>query len=745
MSSKKLSLEERLSLAAKKGKKKSKKTSLNSASNESTPSPNDLNAQLESPTKENLLVISQDNELEKRLSRDDSDAKKSASYSEEPERLQEEKSLEPEESTYATTNEELLTKNIQADDIDIEDSMSLDFDENVIKKEWLPSDLQNCDIKSILNSLTPHIKDLNQKVQQLDCDNKLLSSELSDKAKELSDKTKSDSSLIKLIKEKEDIIAQLRKEGESLSKTELRKNNQIKSLKEEVKNLEEEVSSLERELSQVSEKRKEVEGKNSDLQKDIVVLREEIANVKKETSGRDEIESLLQQTTDDLNGLRQSYGKLENELLAEKENHGKELQLLRDASRDQINLLESKLEQYRIQLEKAENNINIGGNNTDSVEKSISQYQLLQDQFKQSKENWESIEFALNSKISDIQTTEESLKAANDNLKDELEHYKMKNVELGLQLSQTLNGQECHKKEVDQLKIEIKTLSSNLDDIKDEYSLLQKKYDIQRTQLQRNIKNEPHLTQAVSSNNDNNISKGIESSNGDEISINKDVMAAFEDDWQLPADSSYVSIPDAADLGLEGNKNNNNNPKLGSYVSLNDIPEEASPLNPLVKKRNSSVTMNTAFPRRVSSGQLLNMSSANNTSNNNINNNTNTSVTGQHMNAQLVNRLGAEVRRMEGELTSLRDSYSKLQVEKDSTNEEILKLIEQNDNAKRLESENKKLITEVTNLQAQLETSLQLLGEKTEHAEELENDVDDLKDMLQQQVQQMVQMQEQMR
>lgn len=116
-----------------------------------------------------------------------------------------------------------------------------------------------------------------------------------------------------------------------------------------------------------------------------------------------------------------------------------------------------------------------------------------------------------------------------------------------------------------------------------------------------------------------------------------------------------------------------------------------------------------------------------------------------HISAHLVNKLSTELKRLEGELSASKELYDNLLKEKTKANDEILRLLEENDKFNEVNKQKDDLLKRVEQMQSKLETSLQLLGEKTEQVEELENDVSDLKEMMHQQVQQMVEMQGKMR
>lgn len=159
--------------------------------------------------------------------------------------------------------------------------------------------------------------------------------------------------------------------------------------------------------------------------------------------------------------------------------------------------------------------------------------------------------------------------------------------------------------------------------------------------------------------------------------------------------------------------------------SIDDIPEEAAALQAIREGESMNSLNNTSIPYRRASVQLSNSNG--------------------HISAHLVNKLSTELKRLEGELSASKELYDNLLKEKTKANDEILRLLEENDKFNEVNKQKDDLLKRVEQMQSKLETSLQLLGEKTEQVEELENDVSDLKEMMHQQVQQMVEMQGKMR
>ena len=96
---------------------------------------------------------------------------------------------------------------------------------------------------------------------------------------------------------------------------------------------------------------------------------------------------------------------------------------------------------------------------------------------------------------------------------------------------------------------------------------------------------------------------------------------------------------------------------------------------------------------------------------------------------QLVERMSAAIRRLESEKVAAREELSRISKQRNEARAEVLVLI-QDAEAHRAASERvAELETQVADLQARYDTTLELLGEKSELVEELRADVQDVKDM----------------
>ena len=121
--------------------------------------------------------------------------------------------------------------------------------------------------------------------------------------------------------------------------------------------------------------------------------------------------------------------------------------------------------------------------------------------------------------------------------------------------------------------------------------------------------------------------------------------------------------------------------------SIDDIPEEAADLQAIREGESMKSLNNTSIPYRRASVQLSNSNG--------------------HISAHLVNKLSTELKRLEGELSASKELYNNLLKEKAKANDEILRLLEENDKFSEVNKQKDELLKRVEQMQRKLETSLQ--------------------------------------
>lgn len=104
---------------------------------------------------------------------------------------------------------------------------------------------------------------------------------------------------------------------------------------------------------------------------------------------------------------------------------------------------------------------------------------------------------------------------------------------------------------------------------------------------------------------------------------------------------------------------------------------------------------------------------------------------------QLVERMSAAVRRLESEKAAFKDELSRLASQRDEARKEVVSLIGEIEEKRALDTKVGKLEHDMAAVERRYQTTLELLGEKSERVEELESDVADLKQMYRELVQTM--------
>ena len=94
---------------------------------------------------------------------------------------------------------------------------------------------------------------------------------------------------------------------------------------------------------------------------------------------------------------------------------------------------------------------------------------------------------------------------------------------------------------------------------------------------------------------------------------------------------------------------------------------------------------------------------------------------------QLVERMSANVRRLESERASLKDELSRLTEQRDEARQEIVSLMREVEGRRACDERIEALEREVTDINDRYETTLEMLGEKSETVQELQADIADLK------------------
>jgi len=109
-----------------------------------------------------------------------------------------------------------------------------------------------------------------------------------------------------------------------------------------------------------------------------------------------------------------------------------------------------------------------------------------------------------------------------------------------------------------------------------------------------------------------------------------------------------------------------------------------------------------------------------------------TSTVGAGPSVQLVERMSANVRRLESEKAASKDEIARLSAQRDESRQEVVTLMREVDEKRKIEERLKALEKDHQSLKERHQTTLELLGEKSELVDELKADIMDVKQMYRQ-------------
>lgn len=767
---KKLSLQERLALAAQKKKTKNSETNLKS--------------------KKNLMNGTENNNIENKIL--SMDTKEPAEFSN-----------SKQENVFTITDNKLNNEN----------------DEEFIKK-LIPEEFKDQRDEIILQLkkyLSQKTSEANEKfVKQIslleDEVNKLKKSKIASNVDEL----------LKKLEEKENQINDLIDEGTKLSKKELSLNQTIKKIKQRESELEDDLEHQEKIADDLNVKIENLEKKLENFDEVKRSLVEEKISLETLQNKYDSLVRANDSLTDELKEIK--FSKLDIQLdnsLKELEKVNKLHQETNDKY-DKLNLLfkqtkeekESIISDLEIQLKSEKlkvsditreygneikrledkiENLRFQNESTIQPEKSIDDIEILQIQYDQAQENWKLIESSYLKKISNFEIRIEELQNLNviyskkiKVLTNDLKKKSLINDELQENEINSITELEILKKKNILLLNNNKTLEENLKTLKDEFEKEKESFEKrvqnleeEKNSLEASLKlrnndfnssstalnqnsfylqdltsssslnylksmNTPTFSRSASSKKfsislgESSTTPRLSNSNSNSFSLQKlnNMSLMSTHDKILRHQNSTISIDssDAQPLGIQiSNNDSTDNGRSMPSFSLD---------SPLALMNNNTsqdfLNLNDEIPLGMDaeSGRLSTINGDINTPNIGMN-----SINGG-VNIQLIKKMSAHVRMLELEVLTLKNETKSLEAEKEAASEEIVRLIEDNGKVEEIREIVDSKEKDIVQLQKDYERVLILLGEKEERVGELTADVQDLKDLLKQQVQQMVEMQE---
>lgn len=382
--------------------------------------------------------------------------------------------------------------------------------------------------------------------------------------------------------------------------------------------------------------------------------------------------------------------------------------------RAEIAALESRLENYRSQAEEI-----TSSSGSDTQAKLFRQIETLQTQYSVATENWRGIESSLLTRISVLEKDRDELGSKEAELRkkvreastktrrieDDLEQAKSIGFELDEKLSKETSISNTLRGTLEKAQSEAEAARKELTSAKEQITSMQKEMERREREAQ-NIEmayNHPHP-----------MSPGITS------------LKSPVDRIEYERSSSFGRRGGYKDLERPGTATRKPSVPFG-FGAFSTRTE--SQLSMALSSSKESLPSRHHSPSRAGDQQddMFDAPGTPATPDKTINDMLSASTAAAGPSVQLVERMSAAVRRLEAEKAASKDEIDRIQSQRDEAREQVVSLMQEVEEKRNTDSKIAALETEVATLDQRYQTTLEMLGEKSERVEELQADIADMK------------------
>ncbi|KAK8049093.1 M protein repeat protein [Apiospora phragmitis] len=381
--------------------------------------------------------------------------------------------------------------------------------------------------------------------------------------------------------------------------------------------------------------------------------------------------------------------------------------------RGEVQVLESKLEALRATAEEASS-----GAVGDAQAKLLRQIETLQTQYSIASENWQGMEASLVARAASLERErDEALKRESEmrrkareaasrakRQEEELEEAKTKLPSVQKDLSDHQSQLESLRKRAEEAEAALAEAKADFEKQKSRrrrtgQGLIADPVGRHRLYYQRHREPSVPITSACKAYLLNFASPPHHRANGDPLSIERP-LSARRPSHQPPSRPSILSGPPR----LTGTPP----PLLGEEL----IRSPTGTPHPGLEREDSFDNLETPGSPHNMMQDVVSVSTA-----------------GAGPSVQLVERMSAAVRRLESERVAAKEELARISAQRDEARTEIVALIKEVESGKAATKKVEDLEKEVTEINERYQTTLEMLGEKSELVEELRADVEDVKGM----------------
>ena len=388
--------------------------------------------------------------------------------------------------------------------------------------------------------------------------------------------------------------------------------------------------------------------------------------------------------------------------------------------------METKLELLRSRSEEVSSSAT-----GDSQAKLLRQVETLQTQYALASENWQGIEGTLTSRVaalekdrdetakreSDIRRKARDVNSKARRLEDELENANDRARTLEQDLTEQRNSVQKMQARLAQTEAAAEEARADLD----------REKKVMEADMQQRLEEEKVKWRSEAHPSDANYLRtdspgtSVRRHSPDPLGIHnrRALPRSVSSEMPLsPMDRMLMDDRRPSSTPRARSGQNTRTPELGTPPLRQDsIPSSLSNLNGASASNTPSITTfdhdegfeNNSSPHRT------------------INDMISVSTVGAGPSVQLVERMSAAVRRLESEKATHKEEMARLIAQRDEAREEVVALMREVEEKRAQDQRVDKLEKDLQEMNARYETTLEMLGEKSEKVDELEGDVADLK------------------
>lgn len=609
------------------------------------------------------------------------------------------------------------------------------------------------------------VHEYTERIDALQAKLQYLAREVTSAAKQITSETLGDSVEKKLV-EKDEKIALLMEEGTKLSKSEVSQSVTIRNLRQKItedgKNLAEakrRAVNAERSLTESTSDASRLEADRKDLQSKLLGLsrlERETPALKRQLTTKDaRIGELLRQLEDanqraeneqiearkmaleeerkisqllrdEMSEMRKEQSKREERASAEQRKVEDKMQREVDRNRasevglrNEVSLLENRLEAFRERSEEAS-----AGSLGDTQANLMRQVETLQSQYALASENWQGIESSLQTRITALE------RERDDSSRHETEA----------------------RKRVRESGINSRRLQSQIDGASHRCQILENDLTEQNAQTEKLRKRASDFEKILHSARSSFEREKQEWANSLTVRIEQEKLKWQQQHTPTSAEPSVIlNSPHSNNRKISGLEFPGMNMRKSSARQPADL-NLANLIRP-VSRRSSALPRHNSETFSPTNGTVdsglqtpslngpLNVPEAPSIHNNDqdedfdnrssprrtVNDMLSASTAAAGPSVQLVERMSANVRRLESEKAASKDEMARLLAQRDEARKEIVALMQEVEQKREVDMRVSKLEGDLNQVNQRYQATLELLGEKSERVGELEADVADLK------------------